>query len=1063
VETRPTTQNLNSMSLMFLDKEKLAEGLNHTTQLMQQHREEGNARQIRHEQRRRKFIRQQDTSLMTQTKKFFEQEVVGQLLNVSQGETDELNFRNEVFNYKDIMIMNRKNRDSIITNMNIAGEQRQIAWEKVEAKREFSWIVKLDTRSQLRRRDTLQIASKAASRCDATQMISEFLNKMLDIVDWTVTCREIGGFSYRSSNPLTIQQQQQPTATTGENEDNNSNNNPAGSLPELIWSDLRRLASSSLPFASPLPDLVKSLPSTIMLPFNISQRPRLAEAEWVLTNKFSGSYVFDKPSVPVIAEDGSSSVQETNPSEKLSLYLANQDWLDYINKLNEFNESKPKTGGEGESFPPVEYPDFQRDALLTPSWLFQTDPQYVFGESVVQIRSVVNPIPEQPEPNINISNIPLKMALFGTSDYSKQQIINQVTATIPRMKVISIEGIIKNLLSPSAVDYTQDSSLNLSTLSAYQSLIRDIQLALKKGESIGNKQYAQLLIQEIQQIPDPSNGFIITDYPNSKEQLVSFMEEVSNIRYDHHRPQPKDFASLYSPLKESEDLIWEIGKCGLDVLLCTDMGNHESSQSQSDSIELPLKERIRARKNLYTQETIYLTEEIETVKGLQYLYDPSRPYATTGLALTKLERDVKELTEFCVKVRILKTVDYGKYELAEEAVTGTVRDLCDQFLSPERLTQEYWDRMDFEKAQKLQEENERKQKEAEEEELRRQQEAEQQQKQLEEEKLRQTQSLEAGSVDNANSSQQEQQQQPTEVPPTENQENPVEGETVPVEEKVVAKRLPVILTNSIPPKLAAILHNFWNSMEIQNHENGKQFNSMIRDIRFQIIQRRRLCMDTTYTAMLRYDSRQELFNKFREGFNAIENNFRYDPDCIAELFLRTLQLRNEISKMSEARYKDVQSIIEKTEKDQNILVLIYHLKCEGVFLLQNELNRFYSFLNLIFDFTKSIQTYEIHEKILNELEVLLPTTIYEANKAVDPKAAKEKPAADKKKDKNAGATFAPYREAFPPFAISLNNSLITNIPVPKEEEVVDPKAKAKKVKHFCSVSKMLSNFFLLGS
>jgi hypothetical protein len=97
------------------------------------------------------------------------------------------------------------------------------------------------------------------------------------------------------------------------------------------------------------------------------------------------------------------------------------------------------------------------------------------------------------------------------------------------------------------------------------------------------------------------------------------------------------------------------------------------------------------------------------------------------------------------------------------------------------------------------------------------------------------------------------------------------------------------------------------------------------------------------------------------------------------------------------------------------------------------------------------------------LEVLLPTTLYEANKAVDPKAAKEKPAADKKKDKNAGATFAPYREAFPPFAISLNNSLTTNIPVPKEEEVVDPKAKAKKVNAFISEYSHVLMFFVLFS
>lgn len=273
-------------------------------------------------------------------------------------------------------------------------------------------------------------------------------------------------------------------------------------------------------------------------------------------------------------------------------------------------------------------------------------------------------------------------------------------------------------------------------------------------------------------------------------------------------------------------------------------------------------------------------------------------------------------------------------------------------------------------------------------------------------------------------------------------------------QEVVEKRLPIIEQNQIPLKLATILSNFWNESEKHAEINGEKYFTTLRDIRYQIIQRRRITMDTIYISMLRQDSRQELFNTFRDSFNniIIEPDLRYDPDCIAELYLRTLQLRNEISKLCEQRYQDVLSIINKTEKDGQNHVFIYHLKCEGMFLLQNEMNRFYQILDLLFDYTKSIQTYQIHEKIANELEVLLPSTSYELIK-VETTGKKGDAKAEKKleKSKTAGAAvFAPYREVLSPYFINLNlNQLTESIPLAKDEEVVDPKAKPKPAGKVC--------------
>jgi hypothetical protein len=52
--------------------------------------------------------------------------------------------------------------------------------------------------------------------------------------------------------------------------------------------------------------------------------------------------------------------------------------------------------------------------------------------------------------------------------------------------------------------------------------------------------------------------------------------------------------------------------------------------------------------------------------------------------------------------------------------------------------------------------------------------------------------------------------------------------------------------------------------------------------------------DTVSAILIRLDDRQEQFDEFVTGYNDIEDDFRFDIDCAAELNLRSLDLRESL-------------------------------------------------------------------------------------------------------------------------------------------------------------------------
>jgi hypothetical protein len=984
---------------MYLDQDVLQEGLKHSTQLMQQHREEGNARRQRHEQRRRKFLRQLDTTQMNFSNKVFEKEVIGQILNYARCEEEEKEFKDEVLSYKEIMVYNRHNRDKKIQELHDRDHTHDSLWESVEAQREIDWVVKLDTKSQLHRRATLLNATKSANRDEAMSMVNDFISKLLDQVDWTLTCREVGGFGADFVDGQNRDPSQEP-------------------LPSLLWKDASTMLTANLPFLEPLPNLEPFLPSSALLPFSISEAPHLASEQWLLQGTFKSKSILDRK------DSGEEGLMTSSD------FLAKEDWLSFLSNLNSKSAVKFLENHKIESTPADEKV-YTKDELRTPAWLKSTQSPYFLGEAVVEVRCRVDPLPAEPETVLDTSSFPIRAVLFGVSDRMREMTVAAAKALIPRLNIISVEALVKNVFS----FYDME---NKDLESDYGRIAQEVFDSLGCGAGITDKLYVKLIIHELKSLGQAkNNGFLINDFPNSKEQLLLLMEGLSNIRYDQHRPQRSDKSSLLAPLPpDTPELLFDVNKCGLDVVLCVDAmyGGSVDSLMEGSNIDRPLRERVRARRNLVNQEIVFVSADTASVANLQKVYDPKRPMMTCGLDLTIAEQNTQDILAFADALGIADTMELLSASDIDEVIRSKVQSLIEKFVPEEQREEQFWIDYDIAEEEKIRIKKEEEDKAA----------IALQEAELEAARL----ALEGVSV----------QEPSVDAPADAEQSPPAEAalettENAAPEAKVFPlmtfdKNPPVVEDNVLPIRLAEAMSTFWEKNETFSYQNGHDFFNSMRDIRYQFVQRRRIALDSIYTGLIRVDDRQELFNKFREEFNAIDDELRFDPDCIAELHLRTMMLRNRWSVTSEQRLKELKDLIQTISLDGNVSVLQYNGRYESAYFLQSELNRFFHSLQIIFDYAKSIQGFQCCEKIRNELEVLLPISAYEemeneaGGKGKDKGKEKDKKPAGKDKG---GNSFQSYREPFAPYFMVNTQAILTQIPAGKNpvEEVVDPKAKAK--------------------
>ena len=226
-----------------------------------------------------------------------------------------------------------------------------------------------------------------------------------------------------------------------------------------------------------------------------------------------------------------------------------------------------------------------------------------------------------------------------------------------------------------------------------------------------------------------------------------------------------------------------------------------------------------------------------------------------------------------------------------------------------------------------------------------------------------------------------------------------------------------------------------------------------------MVQRRRGVHDTLSSMFIRLDNRQELFEEFATGFNAIEADFRFDPECCAELHLRSLEFREAILTICDVRRKEAYDYLTRAAADGAVELSIHVCESEAAAFLQAEYNRFHVALHVLFDYTKMVAGFDMGKRGWNNLEETLPPVLPplpfptpEASSAAgllakDAGKGAVKPGGGTSVDSKAGSKTdpkkiagkgkgvveedippAPYRDPIPP--IAMPTAVMETLPVP---------------------------------
>lgn len=628
-------------------------------------------------------------------------------------------------------------------------------------------------------------------------------------------------------------------------------------------------------------------------------------------------------------------------------------------------------------------------------------------------------------------------------------------------------------------------------ISGDSELNKDIWSLLQRGEPVTDQHYVQLIMRAIQHIPPVNNGFVVVDFPNSREQCLLLMQAFSGIRYDQPRPQPSDYLSPYAAHDTAVHWQYSIDRAGLDVLLCTDyplpatnLLDHQQEQEREQSlVERLIQDITHRRTNMYTQEEVMLyPAQTSSVRHVCQVEDPAHPPVMVGVDATFSRREVQAITQLAMYLHAYE--DIVTSEAVVTASPGDEREvlsgmnaaqisewcqqkaesLRDRYIPPERWSEEFWQRQDFENAvEALTESPEVLPVIIEQCLSKTTQDILDQAVVLAEEEQMAASSETAGAGESEAAAVANGPPSDEEVP-TETQES-----TSAPEYHFPPRSASHSDSQLLLPEHAAILNKLWTQGEVFSTVNGEDFFGALRDVRCEALQRNRCLLDTLQTFLLRDDQRQQYLSAFCQRFNDdIPDELRFDPDCVAELTLRTLILRDFFCKLSEQKTAEGQKMTQKWSQDGIVSVWQYRVNCEAAMLLQAELQRFYIGLDVLFDTAKAYQGFAANIRVRNDLEPVLPTVIVDSAAGTDlagkqggkdaKKDAKAPAAAavkGGKNDKNAGAggggvlgsmsQFVAYREAVAPMLLPVTQ-MTGKVPQPMEKETNEADAGKGKSK-----------------
>lgn len=573
-----------------------------------------------------------------------------------------------------------------------------------------------------------------------------------------------------------------------------------------------------------------------------------------------------------------------------------------------------------------------------------------------------------------IFSFSVRLALCGSSELAKKAVSNAVSvASKGAVRVIRVEKLLDQAVqlatqlvasgAPTplrAIESSEgvDSARLVEDNREYdrQQLAIRIHSTMLAGEALPDEVYVSLVVLAIrnlsyeggeplceQGVGDDSDalqapapiGFLLEDFPNTKQQASLLVTALSGIDYDSHMPQAADNASPFAPLAPCELSVHDISLCGLDSVLFLE-------SEAPTALEAVLSEISSARVNIDTDQVVYLKAGYNTevsppdlstvsvintaVQSLENLWEIQGMHSsrhTTVLDIAITSKGAPDLKKFLGKIGVLQTADPGSFHSLSEFAAAAAGMIYKSAGGDEAVGG--GSRVD----------------------------------------------MKAAAVDIHGTGAGTGEVKIKEMMAPQLALAPLNWEYGFSDGTQSPQFRPSVVYSKVSPELARSLAGMWGAVESQSVDVGRAFFKGLRDSRYQMMQRRRMLHDTLSVLQSRVDSRQELFDDFVTAFNQVDDDFRFDMDCVAELHLRSLELREALLAGCDVRKKEADLFAARAAVDGVCSLLIHQNECEGAAMLQAEYNRFIVSLHVLFDYTKYMATYDSTRKIVNVLEETL--------------------------------------------------------------------------------------------
>jgi len=1086
-------------TLEYTDQAYLDAGLNLALKTMKEHHSVELQKQQVHDRRRRKFVRQQERTHSTNLHTRAQSEIVEQLLNESKSEAIETTSRDKVLAHREIFAENRILRQERVLEVDATTSQALDARSKEICTREKDWVVAAQRDSLHARVGMLDEAKSSAASRRALEFAAETVDRILSLVDWVVTERHVGlfhepvpvkklkeGADAEASEAFAAAQAKRETKEA----DALANPLQMNLLPASMWNDAKEMFTSSLDMAEAImkPDETNVYTEE---PYSLCERPKCVDFDWLLSKSFQTHSQFapagslerevadliasmeaEKAAVEAAAApaaEAEAPAEAAAPAEGkgeapvaaaevkttaavvtvlplgsvadadrlVSEHLATVDANAFVASVATADIEGYAEPVEAAALPTenvscdVTTAGYDKDLIVSPDFLYTTPPKFLLGQVLVATSCAAVPLSADPPTPVHVLALPLRASLCGVSAVCRAAVSAALKAKMPDLALISSEELVHGA-TQLATDTLLAESLGTAETerTAEQSLALEVLGELQAGNAISDRLYVALVVQRIGQVLPPKKpllndrevrdkaeadakktekilaaekveeeaaaaeqvrkypGFLLEDFPCTKEQSVLLFQALSGIKYDEKRPSAGERASHFSSaLPDTYDpCSYDSSKCGLNKVIYLD---------QSDLLSLT-DERVRSRRNLQNGEIVLLEEETQSIDTLEELYTPLRPVQTTSVEYSQTDAVKDPLMKFLSSMGILSSYSVGPwdgdYKTREEAISAVlseVSSLTNLFVVGDDV-------------------------------------------------------VEVVSEEAVPVSKEVLAEASTEEAPAAEETTPVEPAAEPTSEEEVTKVVKMSSPKAalLEQPVAAFLMGMWKDAERQSMHSTRSYFAAMRDVRYQMVQRRRGVHDVIQRFIIQRDDRQNIFEEFSDRFNMLDDAFRFDFGVMGELYCRNLELARQLWLLSDNKREQILSALKSISRDGMTSVFIHRCQAEGAALMQAEFKRFLVALHVLFDFTKGSAAFNGSKVMRNTLEACLEPVVPSLETATEaPAGGKDaKKPADKGKKGEVAAAVA-WRQVVPP--VLLPSMMMKALPEKPAavEEVVDPKAK----------------------